>query len=153
AVAAVVADFLAPLLHAFDLPVGDAAHRLVHRLTGRREVAVPAHAAPPAAAGRPPARDAAAPIAAPGALALVAEARHQLGDGLGHALRTPAALVGLARETEPGQRRADHVEGILGLAAVGHGIGQRPDDLLKLDERTRPTVHDHQWQRVLFLRA
>ncbi len=43
------------------------------------------------------------------------------------------------------------MKGVLGLAPVGHGIGQRPDDLVKLVHRPRPAVDDHERQRGLFL--
>ena len=40
------------------------------------------------------------------------------------------------------------MEGVGGRTAVGSGIGERLDDLVKLDDRARPAVGDHQGKRV-----
>ena len=63
-------------------------------------------------------------------------------------LDVPACRRRLAREAEAGQRRAHDVEGVGGVAAVRGGVGQRFDDLVELDDRTRPAVRDDQRQGV-----
>ncbi len=97
--------------------------------------------------------DLGAPVAALGAVAGVAEPAHQLVPGVGDLLGPPARPAGLAAEAVAGQRRADHVESVRGVAAVRRRIGERPDDLAELDDRARPAVRDDQRQRVLAGRA
>src|SRR5262249_10248268 len=129
----------------------DAAHGALGRRVAGREVAVSADAVT-AVVGGQPAGDARAPVASLSAIAGVAGPGHEPGDDLGHALRTPAAPLRLARKPEAGQRGTDYMEGVLCLAAVGHGIGERPDDLVKLDEGAGPAVRDDQRQCVLLFR-
>ena len=85
-----------------------------------------------------------APVAALRAVARVAQAIHQLGPGRGDAIDAPAGGRGLGREAEAGQGRADHVEGVGGIAAVLHRIDQRFDHLVELDDRTGPAMGDDQ---------
>ncbi len=101
-VGAVVVEFLSAFLKALEFARRDVAHRVVLRLAAGRVVAVPADAVP-AVVGGQPAGNAAPPIAALGAVALVAQPRHQLRDHLGHALRTPAHLARLVGEAKPRQ--------------------------------------------------
>ena len=65
-----------------------------------------------------------APVAALGEVAVVAEAGHQCGPGVGDPFDSPAGRCRLAREAEARQRRADHVERVGGLAAVLRRIGR-----------------------------
>ena len=39
------------------------------------------------------------------------------------------------------------MEGVGGIAAVGRGVGERPRDLMHLEERPRPPVADDEWER------
>ena len=93
------------------------------------------------------------PQSPPGAVLRVAEARHQSRDGFRHPLRTVAGRAGLVREAEAGERQGDHVERILGAAAVFHRIGQRSDHLRELDDRAGPAVRQDQRQGAEFLRT
>ena len=52
------------------------------------------------------------------------------------------------REAEPGQRRHDDVEGVLGAAAVRDRIDERADHPDGLDERARVAVEDEQGRRT-----
>ena len=45
------------------------------------------------------------------------------------------------------------MEGVLGAAAVGHGIRERPDDLVELEDRARPSVGDHDGSGARLARA
>ena len=94
-----------------------------------------------------------APVAALRPVALVAEPGHQLIPGVGDALDTPARPRWLAAEPVAGQRRADHVEGVGGIAAVRGRVGQRADHLAELHDRAGPAVRQHERQRVLVRRA
>ena len=91
------------------------------------------------------ARHGGTPVAALGEVAAVAEARHQNRPGTGDPLHTPSRCCGLAGEPEPGQRGADHVERVGGVATVLGRIGERLDHLVELDDRARPAVRDDQW--------
>ena len=91
-----------------------------------------------------------APVAALGDVARVAEAPGKVRPGIGDLLHAPAGGRRLAGEAVAGQGRADHVEGILGIAAVADRIGQRRDHLEKLDDGARPAVGHDQRQRVGF---
>ena len=94
-----------------------------------------------------------APVAALGEVAVVAEASHQCGPGVGDSFDSPPCRCRLAREAEARQRRADHMEGVGGLTAVFRRVRQRFDDLVELDDRARPTVRDHQWACLRMWRA
>src|SRR6476620_2572405 len=48
----------------------------------------------------------------------------------------------------PGQRRDDHVEGILGFTAVCLWVHQWPNCVQKFYDRPRPTVRQDDWQRA-----
>src|SRR5215470_6922541 len=88
------------------------------------------------------------PVAALGAVMLVAETRHQLIPGIRNSLDAPAGPSGLGAETESWQRRADHVEGVEGLPAVPDRVGQWPDDLSEFNDGARPAVRHDQRERV-----
>jgi hypothetical protein len=93
-------------------------------------------------------RDHRAPVAALGDVLAVAQAAHQLVQAVGDACSTPQpARSRLAREAVARQRRTDDVERVLGIAAVGDRVGQRPDHLLELDDRAGPAVGDEQRRR------
>ena len=62
--------------------------------------------------------DRAAPVAALQAVSRVTEARHQLREDPGDALRTVAALGRLSREAETGNRDRDDMKRVAGVAAV-----------------------------------
>ena len=94
-----------------------------------------------------------APVAALRAVARIAQALHQLGPGRGDAVDAPAGGRGLAGEAEARQRRADHVEGIGGVAAMRDRIDQRLDHLVELDDRARPAMGDDQRHRAGMRRA
>ncbi len=93
-------------------------------------------------------RDERSPVAALRSVALVAEPVHELVPGGRDVLGSPAGRGGLAAEPEAWQRRADHVEGVGGVAPVLDWVGQRPDDLVELDNRAGPAVGQHQRGRV-----
>ena len=57
-------------------------------------------------------------------------------------------VVRLGREPVAGQGRDDHVEGVVGVAAVGGGVSERIDDREQLDDRSGPTVGHDERQRV-----
>ena len=67
--------------------------------------------------------------------------------------RTPTGAGRLAREAVAGHRRNDHVERVLGVAAVCGRVGERADHVQHLDDRPRPAVRDDHRQRVLVRRA
>ena len=89
-----------------------------------------------------------APVAALGAVALVAQADHQRLPCPGDPADAPARRGRLAGEAVAGQRRADHVKGVLGAPAVCGRVGQRPDHLVELDDRSRPAVRDDEREGV-----
>ena len=89
-----------------------------------------------------------APVAALRAVARVAEPPHQRREGVGDAPRAPAARARRLGEAVAGQRRADHVEGVLAAASVRLGVAQRLDHVEELDDRARPAVRDQQRQRI-----
>ena len=93
--------------------------------------------------------DARAPVAALRAVAVVAEARHQLGPrGARCAATFQPGLRRPVAEAVARQRRAHDVERVGRVAAVRDRIGERADDLVELDDRARPAVGDHERQRV-----
>jgi hypothetical protein len=87
-------------------------------------------------------------IAALGDIAGVAEATHQLRPRLGGAAGVPADLGRLAGEAVAGQGRQHQVERVLGAAAMGGRVGERPDGAEQLDDRAGPAVRHDQRQRV-----
>ena len=87
-----------------------------------------------------------APVAALGAVTVVAKAHHQRLPGLGDFLHAPPGAAGLAGEAVPGKRRADDVEGVFG--ASRRRIGQRLNHLVELHNRARPAMGDHEREGV-----
>ena len=69
-----------------------------------------------------------APVAALGAVPLVAEASHQLGERGGDPAELPAGLSRRPGEPEAGDARQHQVERVGGVAAVRARVGQRADD-------------------------
>jgi hypothetical protein len=94
-----------------------------------------------------------APVTALGAVAVVAQAPHELGPRLGDAAHAPARLGGLLAEAVARQRRAHHVEGVGRVAPVGGRIHQRAERVEELDDRPRPAVGEDQRQRLGVRRA
>jgi hypothetical protein len=92
--------------------------------------------------------DARSPVAALGAVALVAEPGHQLSPGSGDALHAPSQPLRLVAEAVTRQRWADDVEGVRRVATMGGGVSERPDHLEELDDRPRPAVRHNERQRV-----
>ena len=62
----------------------------------------------------------------------------------GDARGSPAGLARLAAEAEPGQRGDHDVEGVGRVAAVRGGVGQRADQVVELEDRAGPAVHEDQ---------
>ena len=106
------------------------------RRTGRRRAARPA-----------------APVTALGAVAVVAQTHHQLRVDVGHPLWPIPRLSWLVGEAVAGQRRGYDMKGILGPVTVRDRIGQRPDDLGELEDRSRPAVGDDEREGVRFAGA
>ena len=92
-------------------------------------------------------------IATLSAVALITEAAHQLGEGSGDAWHVPARFAHRNGEPEAGDRRRHDVEGVGRVAAVGARVGQWPDDLDELRDRTGIAVADDQRQRIGLGRA
>src|SRR5918997_1942029 len=97
--------------------------------------------------------DAGAHVATVGAVALIAEAAHQLRPCPGDARHVPARLPHRDGEPVARQRGRDDVEGVGRVAAVGARVGQRSDDAQKLHNRAGVPVADDQWERTGFGRA
>ena len=98
-------------------------------------------------------RDHRAPVAALRAEAVVAEPEHELLPRRRDAADVPSGLRRLVGPAVAGQRRHDEVERVGRVAAVRDRIGERPDHLQELDDRSRPAVGHHQRQRVGLRRA
>src|SRR5580658_9004859 len=64
----------------------------------------------------------------------------------------PARFRWLVREAEPRQRRYDDVERVLSVTAEGGWIHQRFDDLIKLHNRSWPSMSEDHRQRILVSR-
>src|SRR5215218_4592682 len=92
--------------------------------------------------------DARPPVAALRAVALVAEPGHQPGPRGRDPLDVPAPLRRLVAEAIAGKRGAHHMKGVGRVAAVGGGVGQRPEHLQELDYRARPAVSDDEREGV-----
>ena len=105
--------------------------------------------------GRAQARaDDGAPVAALGAVALVAElGGHEVVEGVGDAGGAPAALLRFAAPAEAGDGGDDDVEGVRGVAAVGGGVGEGPDEFEELKHRAGPAVREEQGMGVRPLAA
>ena len=95
-----------------------------------------------------------APVAALGTVALVAElGGHEVVEGVGYAGGAPAALLRFAAPAEAGDGGDDDVEGVGGVAAVGGGVGEGPDELEELKHRAGPAVREEQGMGVRPLAA
>src|SRR4051794_3436263 len=90
----------------------------------------------------------AAPAAALGAVAVIAEADHQGVPRLGDLADHPTYFGGLAGEAITGKRRADHMKGVLRSPAEPGRVGKGLDHLLELDGRPGPAVGEQQWEGV-----
>ena len=87
--------------------------------------------------------DARTHVAALGHVAGIAEAAHQLGPGLCGPGQVPAELDRLAREAVARQGGQHEVEGVLRIAAVRGGVGERADGVDQLQHGAGPAVgHD-----------
>ena len=85
-----------------------------------------------------------AEVAALGAVPLVAESAHQLGQCAGHPAARPAGLGDGTGEAESGQRRDHQVERVGRVTAVGAGVAERPDHVEELHDRAGPAVDQQQ---------
>ncbi len=101
---------------------------------------------------RHPGRDAGAPISALGHITGVAQPLHEHRPRFGDTRQAPSAGRGLVGEAIAGERWHDDVEGVLGSATVGRGIGQRGDDFEEFDDRARPSVRQNDRQRIRVFR-
>ena len=100
-----------------------------------------------------PAADHAAPVAALGDVAVIAQdIAHQGRDMPGHAPRADRRRR-LVREGVAGQRRRHDMEGRGLRRAVGGGVGQWPEQVLELDEGAGPAMDQQQGRRVRPRRA
>jgi len=97
--------------------------------------------------------DSGADVTALESVSRVAEPRHQLHEQLRHRLGVVAGPFRAIREPVSGHRGSDHIERVLGPAAVPDRIGERADDLGELDEGSGPPVRDEQRKRIPLLRA
>jgi hypothetical protein len=87
-------------------------------------------------------------ISALGAVALVTETVHQLGEGSGNAWHGPARFAHGHGKPEAGDRWRHDVKGVTWVAAVGPGVRQRADDLDEFRNRTGIAMANDQRQRV-----
>src|SRR5206468_12477682 len=94
-----------------------------------------------------------APVSSLRTVAGIPEARHELGDDASDALGAVAGLTRFTQESVARQRQSHHVKRILRSATIACRLGKRPDDLRKLEERSRPTVYEDQWRRLRLTRA
>ena len=78
---------------------------------------------------------------------------HQHRPGFCDPIDAPAGGRRLGREAEAGQRRADDVKRVGGVAAKRGRIGQRLDHLVEFDHRARPAMGDDQRHRFRMRRA
>ena len=92
------------------------------------------------------------PVPALRDISVVAEARHQRVPRRGDALHAPAGMRRLVRKAVTRQRRRYDVKGVLRLAAEGCRIGERRNDFVKFDDRSRPAVGEDDRQRVRVFR-
>ena len=92
--------------------------------------------------------DKGAVVAALGAVALVAEPAHQLGERTRDPPTGPSGLGDRAGEPEPGQRGDDQVERGGICCAVSTRIAERADDVQEFHERARPAVEQEQRRGV-----
>ena len=100
------------------------------------------------------ARDGGAEVAAAGGELLVAEdLRHQLCPEVGGLAHLQAVDREGRGEAEAGQGGGDDVEGVLRVAPVGGGVGQRPNDLLEVPEGPGPAVGEDEGGGVRSLAA
>ena len=87
-------------------------------------------------------------VAALGAVPLVAEPRHELGQRRGHAPRPPALVTQRRGVAEARQRRHHDVERRGVGRAVAARVGERVDDVEELDEGSGPAVEQQQRRGV-----
>ncbi len=92
-------------------------------------------------------------VPALGPVALVAQAPHQLGESPGGAGHLPTGLPNGCGEPETGQGGGHNVEGVGGIASMGDGVSQRPDDVHELDDGTGEAVADDQWHSIRLRRT
>ena len=92
-------------------------------------------------------------VAAVDAVPLVPEPLHDLVERGSSPLDPETRASRRRREAEPGQRRDDDVERVLGASAVRFGVDERPDHPRELDERARVAVGHQQRRRVRHGRA
>ena len=92
--------------------------------------------------------DPCADVAAVDAVPLVPEPLHDRVERGRSALDAPARRQCWRREAEPGQRRDDDVERVLGATAMGLGVDERADHPGELDERARVAVGHEQRRRA-----
>jgi hypothetical protein len=92
--------------------------------------------------------DEGAVITALNAVARIAQARHQLGEGLGDPAGRPAALGQRRREAVADEGGDYEVKRLPGVEPMRPGIAERSDDVEELDDRTRPAVQQDQRARV-----
>ena len=81
-----------------------------------------------------------APVTALGEVVGVTEFSHKMAPLFAHLLYPPPRLRRLARPAVTYQRRTDHMERIVGVAAVFLRLGKGANDLKKLNHGTGPTV-------------
>ena len=88
------------------------------------------------------------PVAALGAVARVAEARHELVKHGADRRQGAARLVLAERQRVPRQRGHDDGEGVRGVAAVRRRVGQQRNQLQEFEHRPGPAVRQQQRLRV-----
>jgi hypothetical protein len=97
---------------------------------------------------RDPCRDLGSPVASLYAVAVVAQATHQLDERQRDAAHVPAGGTRRFGEAVARQRGRDHVERVLGVAAVGLGVGQSWNDVEEFHDGAGPAVDDEQRKGV-----
>ena len=89
------------------------------------------------------------PVTTLGAVAPVAEAGHEFDERLGDASHVPTRGAGRLGEPVAGSDGTTTWNGVLRPTAERRRIGEARDHVEELDDRTRPTVGEQQWQGVL----
>ena len=84
------------------------------------------------------------PITPLRAIALVAQSAHEFAPGARGVLDAPAGAGRPITEPVPGERRNDDVECVAGVGRVGEPI----DHVEELDDRSGPTMGEHERQRI-----
>ena len=93
-------------------------------------------------------RDRRAPVAALGAVVVVAQAGHEGGPGVADVPHAPSRFARLVAPAVAGQGRAHDMEGVRGVAAMGLRVRQRTDDIKELHHRSGPPVRKDQREGV-----